>query len=112
LLDAWKDDPEVGGLLLLHGLHPDDLTTRVRQALAEATPVAAFLGVQVTIRRVSEEEVRLALIAAPDVPHAALAELKARIDARIAAHAPEVVAVRFEGGPGRISLPVLSGAVP
>ena len=65
LLEAWKKDAQVAGLLLLHGLHPDDLASRVRRALADVAPVAAFLGVEVSATHVSEDEVRLALDAAP-----------------------------------------------
>jgi hypothetical protein len=109
LLDAWKDDPQVSGLLLMYGLHPDDLASRVRRALQESAPVAAFLGVGVTALHISPEEVRLALKAAPDVPAAALAELRERIEAAILAHAPEVAAVRIDGGPRRVSLPLFGG---
>jgi hypothetical protein len=115
LLGAWKDDPRVGGLLLLHGLHPDDLASRVRQALAEPAPLAAFLGVAVSVRRVSEEEVVLALAAAPDVPPAALAELRGRMEAAVVRLAPEVQAVRFEPESRRVGLHLLGqqgGAAP
>jgi hypothetical protein len=107
LLDAWKADPQVSGLLLLHGLHPDDLASRVRLALADAVPVATFLGVEVVVEEVSEGEVRLALRAVPGVPAAALAELRGRVEAAVAAAAPEVRAVRFAGGPRRVGLPVV-----
>jgi hypothetical protein len=106
LLDAWKADEQVNGLLLLHGLHPDELTSRVRQALAEIAPVAAFLRVEMVVDAVREEEVRLTLNAAPDVPPAALAELRERIEAAVAGAAPEVQAVRFDGG-RRVGLPLL-----
>jgi hypothetical protein len=107
LLDAWKADEQVNGLLLLHGLHPDELTSRVRQALAEIAPVAAFLRVEMVVDAVSEEEARLTLNAAPDVPPAALAELRERIEAAILGAAPEVQAVRFEGGARRVGLPLV-----
>ena len=111
LLEAWKKDAQVAGLLLLHGLHPDDLASRVRRALADVAPVAAFLGVVVSATHVSEEEVRLALDAAPDVPHHALAELRERLEAALSDHVPEVGTIRIEGGPRRFGLPVLRGAV-
>ena len=107
LLDVWKADEQVNGLLLLHGLHPDELTSRVRQALAEIAPVAAFLRVGMVLDAVSEDEVRLTLNAAPDVPLAAVAELRGRIEAAIAAAAPEVQTVRLDGVPRRVGLPLV-----
>ena len=108
LLDAWKGDPQVSGLLLLHGLHPDDLASRVRQALAEVGPVAAFLGAEVALLEVSEGEVSLDLSAGADVPPESLAEFRRRVESAIVNVAPEVRAVRFAGGPRRFGLPLLS----
>jgi hypothetical protein len=112
LLEAWKDDEQVNGLLLLHGLHPDGLASRVRRALAGAAPVAAFLGVEIAVLQVSEKEVRLALKAGPHLTAEALAELRTRVEAAILDQAPEIGAVRFEeieSAPGRIGLPLVGG---
>jgi hypothetical protein len=108
LLDAWKSDPQVRGLLLVHGLHPDDLAARVRQALAEVAPVAGFLGVEVTLLGVSAAEVSLNLSVGDGVPPAPLAEFRRQVESAIVNVAPEVGVVRFAGGPRRIALPVLS----
>ena len=43
---SWADDPLVAGVLLLHGLHPVDLETRVRQALQTHGGDVEFLGVE------------------------------------------------------------------
>jgi hypothetical protein len=107
LLDAWKGDPQVSGLLLLHGLHPDDLAARVRRALAEVAPVAAFLGAEVALLGVSEAEVSLNL-SGETVPPASLDEFRRRVESAIVNVAPEVRAVRFAGGARRFGLPVLS----
>jgi hypothetical protein len=108
LLDACKGDPQVSRLLLLHGLHPDDLASRVRQALAEVAPVAAFLGAEVTVVEVREGEVSLALSAPDDVPPQALAEFRRRVESAVINGAPAVRAVRFAGCPRRVTLPLLS----
>jgi hypothetical protein len=112
LLDSWKEDPEIRGLLLLHGLHPDDLSSRVRRAVADAAPVAVFLGVEVSVVRACEDEVRLRLTAAPDVPPEALAEFRGRIEATVLGQAPEVRSVRFEGEPARLALPLVGRDTP
>ena len=41
IIDELGEDPLVSGLLILYGLHPDDLQTRVERKLA-ANPVASF----------------------------------------------------------------------
>jgi hypothetical protein len=107
LLDAWKRDPQAAALLLLHGLHPDDLSSRVRQALDGVQTVAAFLGVEVRVLHVGEESVRLALSPAPGVPVSAIAEVRAQIESALTARAPEIQAVHFQvSGLRRVSLPL------
>ena len=44
LIDALADDDLVGSILLLHGLHPLDLETRVRQALDKVRPLLRSHG--------------------------------------------------------------------
>lgn len=39
------NDPLVASILVLHGLHPDDMETRVQQALGKAHGKAEFVGV-------------------------------------------------------------------
>ena len=41
-LDALAADELVAGLLLVHGLHPYDVTTRVEQALVSVRPYLGF----------------------------------------------------------------------
>jgi hypothetical protein len=108
LLAVWKDDPTVASLLLLHGLHPDELAVRVRRAMADVQPVADFLGVGVRVAHVEETSVRLVLTPAPEVPAPALEELQARLEAAILAQAPDIETVQFEGGLARrIGLPLV-----
>ena len=44
LIDALAEDDLVGSILLLHGLHPLDLETRVRQALDKVRPLLRSHG--------------------------------------------------------------------
>jgi hypothetical protein len=108
LLAAWKEDPCIAGLLLLHGVHPDDLASRVGRALDRVAPVAAFLGIEVRLLHVREEKVQCELSAREGVPERATAELQSRIESAIVEEAPEVQAVIFVGGAGRrFSLPLV-----
>src|SRR4051794_21951896 len=59
ILDAFTRDDVVGGLLLLHGLHPLDLETRVRQALDEVRPYLRSHGGNVELLGVEDGVVRL-----------------------------------------------------
>ncbi|MFJ6617946.1 thioredoxin [Kitasatospora sp. NPDC091335] len=87
-LDRMLDDPAVAGLLLLHDLHPEDLTARIDRALAnlpERVEVTGFDPATGTLRLrrtatgcgCGEQDVEAAL----------------------ACHAPEVTAVELERAP-------------
>ncbi|WP_316528737.1 thioredoxin [Kitasatospora brasiliensis] len=87
-LERMLDDPAVAGLLLLHDLHPEDLTARIDRALAalpEKVEKAGFDPATGTLRLrrtvsgcgCGEQEVAAAL----------------------ACHAPEVTAVELERAP-------------
>ena len=57
----WRADDLVGSLLLLHGLHPLDLETRVRQALDQVRPALRGHGGDVELLEVRDGVVRLRL---------------------------------------------------
>ncbi len=54
ILDACTADDVVSGLLLLHGLHPLDVATRVRQALEEVRPYLLSHGGNVVLLGVAD----------------------------------------------------------
>ncbi len=91
LIDSWGQDPVTGGILLLYGLHPLDLETRVRQALDKASPVVHARGGRLELLGVADGIVSLRLHGVGD--RAGAAEVKARVDAEIYAAAPDAVAV-------------------
>jgi Fe-S cluster biogenesis protein NfuA len=117
VLDACARDEVVGGLLLLHGLHPLDLEARVLQALEQVRPYLRSHGGNVELLGVRDGVVRLLLEGScHGCPSSALT-MKQTIEEAILAKAPDVTAIEVEGtseGPtvtadGRvlISLPVL-----
>lgn len=55
VIDQLGHDPLVSGLLLLHGLHPLDLETRVRHAIEEVKPRLGLHGGSVELLGVSPE---------------------------------------------------------
>ncbi|MFL5802939.1 MAG: NifU family protein [Roseiflexaceae bacterium] len=98
IIDRFARDDLVGSLLLLYGLHPLDLDTRVRQGLDKARPYlqphggnVEFLGIT------SDGVVRLRLEGScHGCPSSALT-LKLAIEEQIYAVAPDVTAIDVEG---------------
>jgi hypothetical protein len=72
ILESLSRDPLVGSLLILHGLHPVDLETRVQRAL-EGVPGTEIVALEdgllrLSVRHGSEAAAREALsAAAPDL---------------------------------------------
>lgn len=117
VLDACASDEVVGGLLLLHGLHPLGLEARVLQALEQVRPYLRSHGGNVELVGVRDGVVRLRLEGScHGCPSSALT-MKQTIEEAILARAPDTTAVEVEGesegpmiaadGRVRISLPVL-----
>jgi hypothetical protein len=77
ILESLSRDPLIGSLLILHGLHPVDLETRVRRAIegvAGAEIIALEEGLlRVSVRHGGEAALREALTAAaPDLADVAV----------------------------------------
>ena len=72
VVESFARDPLVGSLLVLHGLHPDSMETRVRKAI-EAIPGGQLISleggsIRLLVRDGSEAAAREALVAAaPDL---------------------------------------------
>ena len=119
LIDALADDELVGSLLLLYGLHPLDLETRVRQALDKVRPVVQSYGGSLEILSAKEGHVRLRLLASGEACAANYLTLKQAIDDAVYEKAPDVLDIDVEGlspnghhgtnGHARIALPIFSG---
>jgi hypothetical protein len=86
--EAWGRDPHVAALLLLHGLHPVPVETRVRQALEQLG------GVTVELVGIAGGVVRVRVVEAGDL---APADLERLLDEALAAAAPDVEVVEVEG---------------
>lgn len=100
----FASDGLVASLLVLHGLHPDDIETRVQQALAKAHVNAELIGV-------FEGTVRVRLTGG-DTGHCGLKE---RVEAVIREAAPDAGEIVIEEGissNGFVPLAALGMAVP
>jgi Fe-S cluster biogenesis protein NfuA len=119
LIDLLGQDPLVGGLLLLYGLHPLDLDTRVRQALDKVRPMLHHHSAEVELLSVRDGTAHLRLRASGHGCHSSAQALKAAIEEAICEKAPDVTSVHVEealtggsqlkDGPARIALPLLRG---
>ena len=108
---SLAEDEVVAHLLLLHGLHPKDAETRVREALDEVRPQLESHGGEVELVGVEDGAVRvraqpgLGGCGAPDAEKA-----RAAIEEAVLRAAPEVEGVEIEGlpaaRPAGIELPV------
>jgi Fe-S cluster biogenesis protein NfuA len=97
ILDALTRDDVVGGLLLLHGLHPLDLETRVRQALDQVRPYLRSHGGNVELLGVGDGVVRLRLAGSCHGCPSSAVTMRQTIEEAILAKAPDAVAVEVEG---------------
>ena len=98
IIDELARDELVGSLLLLHGLHPLDLETRVLQALDKVRPYLATHGGNVELLGVSEDGVvGLRLEGSCHGCPSSRMTLKGAIEAAIYEAAPDVTALEVEG---------------
>jgi Fe-S cluster biogenesis protein NfuA len=111
LLGAFADDELIGSLLLLHGLHPVDVETRVRQALAAMRQP----GGAVELVAVNGGTVRLRLRGNWESYSSSAGALRAALEEAIWTVAPDVTGIEIDGlsvlssesRPGLVSLPLL-----
>ena len=92
------DDEVVGNLLVLHDLHPDDVDTRVQQALERVRPYLGSHAGGVSLSGVDERGVvHLQLEGSCDGCPSSALTVKSAIEDAILVAAPDVVAVEAEG---------------
>ncbi|MDQ3813465.1 MAG: NifU family protein, partial [Armatimonadota bacterium] len=98
MMDDLARDDLVGSLLLLHGLHPLDLETRVRQALDTVRPDLGSHGGHVELLGVTTEgAIRLRLEGNCHGCASSRATLQHAIEEAIYAAAPDVTAIEVDG---------------
>jgi Fe-S cluster biogenesis protein NfuA/nitrite reductase/ring-hydroxylating ferredoxin subunit len=108
-LDALAADELVSGLLLVHGLHPYDVTTRVAAALDSVRPYLGSHGGDVELLGIDDVGVvRLRFLGTCDSCPSSTVTLQLAVEGAIQAAAPEVTAIQVEAAarsaPGLISI--------
>jgi Fe-S cluster biogenesis protein NfuA len=100
VIDQLGQDRLVSGLLLLHGLHPLDLETRVRQALEEVKPRLGLHGGSVELVGVTEDgAVRIRLEGNCNGCPSSRVTLHSTIEEELYAAAPDITSLEVEGAP-------------
>ncbi|MBV8073157.1 MAG: hypothetical protein JO270_24875 [Acidobacteriaceae bacterium] len=93
-IERAAQDDLTSSMLLLHGLHPDDLHTRITRALEKLQEVFGSLGARLSLLAVEEAVVRLRFDSAR--PWAG-APVRTTIENAIFQAAPEISSVILEG---------------
>lgn len=109
---AFAEDELIAHLLLLHGLHPHDTATRVRDALRAARPHLITLGGDAELLGIEGQVVRLRLVGSGGsgtAPNHAL--LRDTVEQLVLSAAPEVTRVEMEGA-GRAPLSAGGSFIP
>jgi Fe-S cluster biogenesis protein NfuA len=97
IMERFVHDEAVTSLLLLYGLHPVDLETRVRQALDKVRPTVRAHGGQVELLSMANGVVRLRLQGSGHGWASATITLKLAIEAALLETAPDMAALEVEG---------------
>lgn len=96
-LAALAGDELVSSLLLVHGLHPYDVTTRVENALESVRPYLGTHGGDVELLEVTGEGVvRLRLLGSCDGCPSSSVTLSLAVESAVEAAAPEITDIEVE----------------
>lgn len=98
LIDRLAQDDLVSNLLVMHGLHPLDLETRVRHALEEVRPRLGAHGGSVQLLEVTDDgTVRLRLEGNCEGCPSSRMTLKFSIEEALYAAAPDIAVLEVDG---------------
>lgn len=97
LFDQFAADQTIGSLLLLYGLHPFPVETRVVKALDKVRPYLDSHGGNVELLSISQGVVKLRMEGSCKSCPSSSMTLKLAIEEAIYAMAPDVVAIEAEG---------------
>lgn len=96
IIDSLARDDLVGSLLLLYGLHPLDLHTRVTQALDNLRPQLGAHGGRVDLLEIADGVVRLRFEASRNGCGSSARDLRQLVEAAIADAAPDMAGLEVE----------------
>jgi hypothetical protein len=98
LLARFTANPAVRGMLLLHGLHPEDLATRASKAVERLRPHLGVRGVRADLIGVEDDVVRLRVTASGQKhQRPAAVELQHEIENTVLEMTPDAAGLIIEG---------------
>jgi hypothetical protein len=98
--DQFVRDELISRLLLLHGLHPIALETRVRQALEHVRPLLELKGSSARLLEATHDVIRLQLGDCPE-------NVRAIVEQALLEAAPDVLKIEFtDAGEGSRRIPL------
>jgi Fe-S cluster biogenesis protein NfuA len=92
-------DKQVSGILLLHGLHPVELETRVERALDSVRPYLGSHGGDVKLVGIERGVVRLRLEGSCNGCSGSTVTMKLAVEEAIEEAAPDIAGIEVEGMP-------------
>lgn len=98
IMARLSEDDRVRPLLLLHGLHPEDVETRVRRAAERLTPHLGVQGLRLEVAQVTNGTARLRVLPSEgvSVKSSLLLTLPMEIERAIIEAAPDLDAVEID----------------
>ena len=97
LINELGEDPEAGSLLILYGLHPDDLWTRVERKLAQVRPRLFKMGAEVKLIAVTGNDVRVSVHIEGHTCGSSAQNVKAALEEAVDEAAPDLTSLVIEG---------------
>ena len=101
LIDKLGRDPLVSSLLVLYGLHPEDVDTRILQAIEKVKPSLRKQGCEVEVLGLAEGSVRLRVQTGEHACGSTAKTVQAMLEEAIYDAAPDVAAIAIEGLEGK-----------
>jgi Fe-S cluster biogenesis protein NfuA len=101
IIEKLGHDRVAGSLLTLHGLHPDDLETRVARAVQETAARLRKQDVEVQLLDVDQGNVRVSARTSAHACGSTAATVRSAIEEAVYEAAPEVTSLVIEGLEGK-----------
>jgi Fe-S cluster biogenesis protein NfuA len=101
-LKELASQPAISSVLLLHGLHPDDVQTRIERALEQVRPSLRSHQGDVELLAIEQGRVRLRLVGTCNGCPSSTVTFKNLLETAIQDLAPEIESIEVDGmSPGR-----------
>ena len=97
MIDELGEDPMVSGLLILYGLHPEDLQTRVERRLGQIRSRLFKMGAEAELIAVDESKVRVRVKIEGHTCGSTSQNVKVLVEEAVYEAAPDLTSLAIEG---------------